>query len=137
MSVKIEAAVPADQKWVGKLFDANKAILGNVSGGTVFWRWRAGLNPREHVVVIRPELAFAHYLVRKDGTRVLYEMAVTAEAKRQGLGRAILEHIGRPIELKTDADNQESNAFYRRMGLVCVGQKTGGSGKVMNVFQGF
>lgn len=132
----IRGAVPEDQKWVAKLFDANKSILGNVSGGTVFWRWKAGKSPNERFDVI-PELAFVHWRVRKDGTRVVYEIAVSQEAKGRGLGRKLMEHVGRPVELKTDAASEESNAFYLKLGLHCVGRMTGGSGKIMNFYQGW
>ncbi len=133
---EIREAVFEDQKWISKLFDQNKEILGMMSGGTVFWRWYQGGNPREHFLVI-PELAFAHYLKKKDGTKVLYEMAVSASAKRQGLGRRLLDKIGRPLELKTNADSPESNTFYRSYGMTCVGQKTAGNGKLLNIYQAF
>lgn len=132
----IRDAVPEDQKWVAKLFDANKSILGNVSGGTVFWRWRASKSKSEYFIVI-PELAFCHYRIRKDGSRVVYEIAVAQEAKGKGLGRKLMAQVGRPVELKTDAASEESNAFYLKLGLHCVGKVTGGSGKLMNFYQGW
>lgn len=136
LNTAIRPAVPEDQKWVAKLFDTNKSILGNVSGGTVFWRWKAGGAANEHFIVI-PELAFCHYRVRKDGSRIVYEIAVAQAAKGKGLGRKLMEHVGRPVELKTDQASEESNAFYRKLGLTCVGKSTGKSGKVMNVYQGW
>lgn len=135
-AVVIRGAVPEDQKWVAKLFDANKSILGNVSGGTVFWRWKTGGSANERFVVI-PELAFCHYRIRKDGTRFVYEIAVAQEAKGKGLGRKLMEYVGRPVELKTDVASEESNAFYRRLGLTCVGQVKAASGKLQNVYQGW
>lgn len=134
--LQIRKATADDQKWVGKLFDANKSILGNVSGGTVFYRWIKGGNEREHFDVI-PEIAFAHWLVRKDGTRVLYEIAVHESMKRKGIGRRLLAHIGFPMELKTDAGNEESNRFYQALGFIKLGYKETAGGKRVAVYQKF
>jgi ribosomal protein S18 acetylase RimI-like enzyme len=134
----MRAAVPDDQKWVAKLFDLNKDILGKVGGGSVFWRALNGGNPREHFWVI-PEIAFAHWLVRKDGVCVLYEIAVSAQWKRRGLATRLLSHIRGPgnniIELKTDAEHAESNAFYGALGFKKMGYKTAKSGKRMAIYQ--
>ena len=127
-------AINEDQKWVGKLFDLNRDVLGKVSGGTVFWRALNSGNEREHFWVI-PEVAFAHWLVRKDGVKVLYEVAVHPDNKRQGLAKRLLQHIGLPMELKTDADHAESNAFYQALGFKKMGYKTAGSGKRMAIYQ--
>ncbi len=131
---KIEKAVLEDMEWVGKLFSANKKILGEMAPTSVFYRWFHGKNPREKFVVIRP-FAFAHYLVRLDGIQTLYEIAVQEDQKRKGMGSSLLEFMGRPISLKTDATNDESNLFYRKLGFHCVSQITGGSGKKLNIYQ--
>lgn len=135
-SLQIRKATAEDQKWFAKLFDANKNILGNVSGGTVFYRWLKGGNAREHIAVI-PEFAFAHWLVRKDGTRVLYEIAVHETMKRRGIGRLFLDHIGTPMELKTDAENAESNRFYQALGFIKLGYKATSAGKRVAIYQKF
>lgn len=127
-------AEPDDQKWVAKLFDKNKDILGKVGGGTVFWRALNSGNPREHFWVI-PEVAFIHWMQRKDGTSVLYEIAVDAEHKRKGLGARLLSLLNKPIELKTDADHEESNKFYQKLGFVKMGFKFAKSGKKMAIYQ--
>lgn len=128
-------AVPDDQKWVAKLFDLNKSILGNVGGGTVLWRALNSGNPREFFIVI-PEVAFAHYLVRaRDSVRVLYEIAVHPDHKRKGLATRLLSEIGMPCELKTDADHGESNNFYLALGFKKMGYKTAASGKKMAIYQ--
>lgn len=135
MDNAVRPAIWTDQKWVARLFDQNKEILGNIGGGLVFYRWFNGGRAHEKWIVI-PEVGFAHYLIRqRDGVRVLYEIAVSKEHRRQGIGKKLLAEIGRPIELKTDAENEASNAFYRGLGFMCVGQKRGGSGKLANVYQ--
>lgn len=132
--LKIRRAEPEDQKWVAKLFDANKEILGKVGGGTVFWRWLNGKNAREHWWVV-PGVAFAHWLVKKDGTKCLYEIAVDKEHKRKGIGKKLLSIIGLPMELKTDAENAESNQFYKGLGFTKVGNKVAKDGKKISVYQ--
>lgn len=133
MESEVRAAVAEDQKWVGKLFDANRRVLGNMSGGTMFFRWLKSSNPREKMIVI-DGLGFAHYLERRDGVKVIYEIAVAVEAKRRGVGRKLVEAVGFPCQLKTDADHYESNAFYKRLGFRNVGVVMSKSGKAMNVY---
>lgn len=135
-AVEVVDAEPADGEWIAKLFDANTAILGNMSGGTLFWRWLHSGNPRDRMIVVRGR-GFAHYLLRNDGVRSLYEIAVDARCRRAGVGKALLQAVGRPITLKTDASHDESNAFYRSAGLVRCGQVRARSGKLLNVYQGW
>lgn len=132
----IRDATPEDKQWVAKLFDANSTVLGNMGGGTMFWRWQTAAGKNERLIVI-PQLGFAHFRVKKDGTRVLYEIAVDAAAKRQGVGRLLMKVVGRPVLLKTDRDHAESNGFYRALGLTHCGTTVAKSGKKLNVWQGW
>lgn len=133
---RVEPATAEDGEWIARLFDANAGILGNMSGGTLVWRWKTSGNPRDRMIVVRRK-GFAHYLVRKDGTRTLYELAVDKACRRAGIGKMLLAAVGCPITLKTDASHHESNAFYRSAGLVCCGQMRTRAGKLMNVYQGW
>lgn len=132
----LRVATKEDQKWVGKIFDLNRHVLGNVSGGTVFWRWTQANQKTQKWIVI-PGKAFCHYGIRKDGTKYIYEIAVHPDCKRMGLARELLNFVGRPVELKTDATHTESNLFYLKIGLTCVGTTTARSGKILNVYQGW
>jgi ribosomal protein S18 acetylase RimI-like enzyme len=121
----------SDKVWVKPLFDSNQSILGPFD--VAWYRYTTSKNRSEKWVVIEGE-AFAHYLIKKNGERTLYEIAVKSKGK--GLGRILLNHIGYPMNLKTDADNAESNEFYRRCGFTCVGQKMSKSGeKTFNIYQ--
>lgn len=118
----IRDAKPEDEKWVGAIFKKADHILGKGFFGTIWWRyWNQG-TPSEFWIVI-PDIAFAHYKVRKDGVRALYEIAVEEGHKRQGYGKALLRHIGFPMELKTDANHEESNRFYKACGFYPAGEK--------------
>lgn len=126
-----------DHSWVGDLLEANKKILG---GKLPLVRWAKCHAKNDHWVALG-QSATAHYRVKRDGFVTLYEIAVAEDAKRQGLGRALIVHMrgpngNRPIELKTDADNEESNAFYLGLGMKRVGQKKTKSGKLVNLYLG-
>lgn len=54
---------------------------------------------------------FAHFHVRRDGWTTLYEIV----SVHPGSGRALLEALPRPLQLKCPVDN-DSNGFYRHMG---------------------
>lgn len=124
----IRPARPEDVEWVRPIFDVADHVLGKGFFGTIWWRFWNQRNGEEHWVVI-PKLGFAHFKVRKDGWKVVYEIATAPEAKRQGVGRRLLDFIGTPMELKTDADHEESNAFYRRCGFYPAGLKRSRDGK--------
>jgi hypothetical protein len=47
---------------------------------------------------------------------VIYEICTPQEARGKGIGRAIIERIPLPIELKCPLDN-ESNHFYQHIGF--------------------
>lgn len=95
----------------------------------VLKEWAEGRAPRDVFIGISEE-AFAHYVVRKkDGVKVLREIGVTEGARRKGYGSALLGMIGLPLELKTDEDNEASNAFYQNHGFKLVGKKRSRDGK--------
>lgn len=124
--MEIRSVKKKDEKWVGELFSKNKKILGPFS--MAWFRFWQSSNPREIWVVIE-NVAFAHYLVKKNGEKTLYEIAVSEEHKKKGIGKKLLDFIGYPMELKTDFDNVESNEFYKRSGFICVGKKKSNNGK--------
>jgi len=122
-----------DKNWVNHLWKENKEILGPPFPIYNYLKAKA---PNEIFLVV-PEIAFLHYRVRRDGETVLYNIAIDISAKRQGLGRKLVELMTPPIILKTDADNEESNQFYKRLGFICLGKKLTKSGKTVNIYKRF
>lgn len=129
--MQIRSIRESDKAWVKPLFEKNKAILGPFD---VAWhRYINSSNKREKWVVI-PNIAFAHFLKKKNGENTLYEIAV--DEKKQGWGKKLLNYIGFPMELKTDKENEESNAFYKRCGFLLLGTKHSKSGeKEFNIWK--
>jgi len=127
-----------DHEWVGDLLELNKKILG---GKLPLVRWARCHAKNDHWVAIG-ESAFAHFRAKRNGIVTLYEIAVAEDSKRKGMGRALIGYMRgpgpalRPIELKTDAENEESNAFYLGLGMKRVGQKKTKKGKVVNLYMG-
>ena len=115
----ITPARASDAEWLARLCAASRSELGQVNGGRVLWQWLHDGDSNEFICVIRP-LAFVHYRIRNDGVRVVYRLAVTPEARRCGLGRRLMRHVGRPVTLKTNATNRPANRFYRQLGMVRV-----------------
>jgi len=127
--VDVVQATEQDLPWVLSLFAENSQILGNP-----FWLKRSYREKGHRLIVVR-EKGFAHYRVGEGGARTLKEIAVSRSHKKQGIGKALVDAIGRPITLKTDADNAESNMFYESCGFSLVGRVKARSGKLMNVYQ--
>lgn len=127
----IEVLEAPDGVWVKLVWRACKHILG---GPSPWHRWLSSGAPNEHFVGVRP-IAFAHYRERRDGVRVLYNIGVAPGVRRRGLGRALLEHMGSPIELKTDAADPVSNAFYTALGFTRAGSTETKAGKPMHIYR--
>lgn len=135
--MEIRPLTRADTAWVLNVWQWCEQHLGSmdVTGKIVWHRWLVGRNPREHFIGIEG-LAFAHYLVRaRDGGRTLYNVGVHPRARRQGLGRALLNAAGYPMRLKTNEDNVASQAFYRALGFEPDGHATTRDGRLMLCFQ--
>ena len=80
-----------------------------------------------------------HWRVRNDGVRVVDEVVVAAHVRRQGYGRALLNHVGRPVELKVDATNKTGAMFALGVGLQPVARvpsKGRGTQHTWLLFQG-
>jgi GNAT superfamily N-acetyltransferase len=109
----IQLATPDDGGWIRQVWEEKR--LGAFA--LTWYRYWHGSPPNEYWWVIQGR-AFAHFRVnRRTGVCNLYEIAVAADARRQGYGKRLIQAIGLPIRLKTDADNQDSNAFYLALGI--------------------
>jgi GNAT superfamily N-acetyltransferase len=131
---QVEPACEADKAWIDAIFNADARYLAS-NFTTIWWRWLNRSTERDRWLVVRP-YGFAHYLARLDGVQVLYEMAVRTDMRRRGIGTALLAAIGRPVELKTDCDNEASNSFYLARGFCLTGMKASRDGaRLMNLYR--
>ena len=119
-SSKFRPATPDDKQWVIDLFVATGQLGDKHVANSQWFRFWQAKNPREHWIVDNNNSAFCHYLVALDGTRSIYEIAVAQNARRTGLGKAMIEQVGVPVRCKTDVTNVTSNAFYASAGFLCV-----------------
>lgn len=126
----IRMAVPEDEHWLKTIWQPQ--ILGGFS--PAWWRYWHSRSEREHWLVIEP-LGFVHFYQRLDGVKRVSEIVVAETARKQGIGRALLDYVGTPITLKTDCDNTASNAFYRRLGFVPAAKVKAKSGKEMMIYE--
>jgi ribosomal protein S18 acetylase RimI-like enzyme len=125
-----------DADWFRAVWRKCEAQLGELwtTGGPTFHRWLRDENLRHRIDGIRP-FAFVHYLIRVDGGRTIYDIAVDPEARGQGFGRRLVEHVGFPCRLSTNTDNAESNAFYRALGFRLVKRELAKTGHLKNVYE--
>jgi GNAT superfamily N-acetyltransferase len=118
IAVSIEPATEDDKAWIMALWKANTAYLGR-HGEMQWFRYWSGSAPNAHWDVLR-EQGFVHWRQRRDGWRTVYDIC-TAEPGR-GVGRQLMEHVGRPVRLKTLAENTNAQEFYRHLGMVLSGR---------------
>lgn len=127
----IRLARPSDKDFINKVYQENRLIFGSF-GLTLssYFKQRA----KNQFILVWEGVGFCHYRKRKDGVNVIYEIAVTSSAKGKGAGRKFIEKVGFPLMLKTDVSNEESNAFYKRIGMIVIGKYETRKGKPMNIY---
>jgi ribosomal protein S18 acetylase RimI-like enzyme len=127
-----------DREWINRLLDANPHLTG-AAGKIPLFRFLRD-RPKGEFWVAIGVVAFAHFRVRRDGAVVLYEIAVDERVKRRGLGRALMGYLRRyglgGIELKTDSEHEESNAFYLALGMKCYEESRAKYGKLVKKYVG-
>lgn len=110
----------ADKTEVIKLFGLDKKIWPSGVDQNWYWYWREKSTKEEWVKVLAGDhqsiIGSAHWSLRRDGIRNLKDIIVHPDVRGQGVGKFLIDHIGRPIVLKTDHDS-EANGFYRHLGF--------------------
>jgi ribosomal protein S18 acetylase RimI-like enzyme len=131
----IRSATLSDFHWLRYVWDQNRDMLGPFVLSWNGWLERGPRSKTRWDVV--PFLGFVHWTQHAHYAYVR-EIAVAKEAKRKGVGLALMKHVTRltPVRLKTDADNTESNAFYQRLGLKLYGRAVTKKGKPLNGYEG-
>lgn len=64
-------------------------------------------------------IGFCNYNKRNDGVNIIYEICNDFKYRGNGIARAMIEKLKRPIQLKCPIDN-ESNNFYKHYGFDLV-----------------
>lgn len=77
--------------------------------------------------------SFCNFRLRQDGITVIYEICTPVAARGGGVGRALVESLPRPIELKCPIDNA-SNEFYAHLGFRLI-QTIQGKKRDLNVWR--
>lgn len=116
MVSSITPALAADGPEIIRLFTLEKDIWPG--GGKAVW-FRFLQNQRrterwDKLTVEGVLAGFVHWSMRVDNTRTIYDMIVHPDYRHQGIGRAMVEYVGRPVILKTT----KSHAFYSKMGFI-------------------
>ncbi len=104
------------------LADGNRRYLGFVHRTALL----RSIEREEVLAIVQGEdiLGFCQYYQRRDGIVTIYHLVVAESERRKGLGRALVEEVGRraagagcrQIRLKCP-DGLEANAFYQRIGF--------------------
>lgn len=69
-------------------------------------------------------VGFVNSYRRKDGWNTIYEIAVDKAHRGEGIGRALLDAVPRPVRLKCTVDNA-ANEFYAAQGMALVRTEQG------------
>lgn len=118
MTIEIQPLEQEDEKAVVRVFKQEKAIWP-WGGKVIFWRFfnhRGRTEQWAKAVVDGAAVGFVHWAMRADNVRTIYDIVVDKEFRGQGIGRKLLEAVGRPILLKTDS-TAPSNGFYTKVGF--------------------
>ena len=129
MVIVLSPVVVADEAWVLSLFKSAKHVWP--SGGSQEW-FRFWQTHQPSVYWMKATLdgvdvGFAHWRVRRDGWRTLYDVVVSPDRRGGGVGRYFVDYIGEPIRLKVLIGGG-AEGFYEHLGFREVGQVASRSG---------
>jgi GNAT superfamily N-acetyltransferase len=137
--IAIDLATPADIDAIKAIADREKRALGFVHRGALARGVTGG-----NVLAARDEMTlvgFCHVYPRRDGVVTIHHLAVAAERRGQGIGRALIaalerraaRHGASTIRLKCPAD-LAANDFYAGMGFERVSTEVGAV-RALNVWE--
>lgn len=119
MNITIKPVEPEDKQKIRNLFNANKEIWPG-GGGMIWYRfwisrnrtqfWDKAVDDEGNI------LGFVHWAIRMDGARSIYDILVKNGFRNKGIGRALIQHVGRPIILKSSEGNS-AHEFYLKLGF--------------------
>lgn len=70
-------------------------------------------------------VGFVSYRACRDGWQTVYELCVSRDYHKSGIGRALLYAVPAPIRLKCTQDNARANRFYLNAGMKLAGVDNG------------
>ena len=122
-------ATVEDLVWIKKLWYKNDHVLGVP--------FDAYLDIKKYTILVIPEIAFVRFAKKKTGENYVYDIAVDKDARKSGVGRKLMDMIEKPIMLKTDVGNVESNLFYKNLGFIALAHVKSRKGRPMVVYAKF
>jgi len=131
--MKVRSATKQDEAFIKKLHKQHKKHIG---GFNLFWVWDKYIDrTAKYKYVVIDDCGFMRYgFSKKYSAYVLYEIAVDEDTKQRGVGRALYEHLPRPLMLKCNQDNDTGNKFYEAMGMTKVGVTQTRQGVKQNIW---
>jgi GNAT superfamily N-acetyltransferase len=114
---------PEDKQQIMSLFKQDeeaRRIWPNSICNRYWWLYTSHRGKQEYwdkMVEENVIIGFVHWRVRKTGWKYIDELLVAQEKRGQGIGRLLIEHVGRPVYLKTDP-NSEAVKFYLKLGFL-------------------
>lgn len=128
----IRKAELADLRAVEKLSDRFPKELGRVFRGDLMESLERGTLLVAELEETGQIVGYANYYPRRDGWNTLSSIAVFLP--REGIGRALVSQIPRPIRLRCPPGNQTAELFYRRLGFVHKGTVLSRS-RLLNIWE--
>ncbi len=124
-------AVEPDLLAIKRIANGYKAELGYVMWPSL----REAAAQRELLVAEknRQVVGFVRFHARRDGMQTIYDIAVDRAYVGGGIGRALLNAVPRPVQLKCTADNP-ANGFYAAQGMTLARTEPGRQ-RALNVWR--
>ena len=131
--MKVRLATKQDEAFIKKMHKQHKKHIG---GFNLFWVWDKYIDcTAKYKYVVIDDCGFMRYgFSKKYSAYVLYEIAVDEDTKQRGVGRALYEHLPRPLMLKCNQDNDTGNKFYEAMGMTKAGVTETRQGVKQNIW---
>ena len=130
----IRKATIADKEAIIKLWRLNENMLGKPQHAALNGKIAAGTC---HVAELNGAIVgFVLYNARKrDSGSTIYYIATNEDARKQGIGAALLWSVPCPIRLKVPANNKQAIHFFERYGMVMIASEQDDTDRSLCVYK--
>jgi len=117
----VRLATSGDQEWISQVYKEAKKELGSFNLWQCWEKYLSGQS-KEKFHVLSNKAGFVRWgYSKKYQSNIIQDIGVLKEYRGKGYAKLLVAVVPKPLMLKCNADNDEGNKFYARMGMSNAG----------------